>query len=61
MNDPEQVKEISNILIKEGSTNVKIIINSLDNNLVFQLRNKRFVDRQSINILKNQGILTTIH
>jgi len=61
LNDPDQVKEISNILIKEGSTNVKIVINNLDNDLVFQLKNKRFVDRQSINILKNQGILTTIH
>ena len=50
-----------NILIKEGSTNVKIVINNLDNDLVFHLKNKRFVDRQSINILKNQGILTTIH
>jgi len=61
LNHPEQVKEISNILIKEGSTNVKIIINNLDNDLVFQLKNKRLVDRQSLNILKNQGILTTIH
>ena len=61
LNDPDQVKEISNILIKEGSTNVKIVINNLDNDLVFQLKNKRLVDRQSINILKNQGILTTIH
>ena len=40
---------------------IKIVINNLDNDLVFQLKNKRFVDRQSINILKNQGILTTIH
>ena len=61
LNHPEQVKEISNILIKEGSTNVKIIINNLDNDLVFQLKNKRLVDRQSLNNLKNQGILTTIH
>jgi hypothetical protein len=61
LNHPEQVKEISNILIKEGSTNVKIIINNLDNDLVFQLKNKRLVDRQSLNILKNQGILATIH
>ena len=61
LNDPDQVKEISNILIKEGSTNVKIVISNLDNYLVFQLKNKRLVDRQSINILKNQGILTTIH
>ncbi len=61
LNHPEQVKEISNILIKEGSTNVKIIINNLDNDLVFQLKNKRLVDRQSLIILKNQGILTTIH
>ena len=47
--------------IKEGSTEVKIKVLDKDSELVFKLKNKRYIDRKSINTLKNLDILTTIH
>ena len=61
INDIDQIDEISNILKKEGQTKVKIKILEQDKDLVFNLKNKRNVDRKLINTIKNQGILTTIH
>ena len=59
--NPDKIKEISNLIKKDGTTEVKINIKDGDKNLVFKLKNKRFVDRKSVNILKKQDILTTIH
>jgi DNA polymerase-3 subunit alpha len=59
--DPKKINEISKILINEGNTEVKIKIKDQENYLVFKLKNKRQVDRKSINTLKNQGIYSTIH
>ncbi len=59
--DLNKIKEISNFIKKNGSTEVKINIKNGDKKLVFKLKNKRLVDRKSLNTLKKQDILTTIH
>ena len=59
--DLKKIEEISQILNKAGNTEVKIEIKDQENHLIFKLKNKRQVDRKSLNILKNQGISTTIH
>ena len=59
--DTKKINEILNLVKKEGKTEVKIKIKDQNKNLVFILKNKRLVDRKSINILKNQDILTTFY
>ena len=59
--DIEKVDEISNFIKKEGNTEVIIKVNDGSKELVFKLKNRRLVDRKSLNILKNQGISSTIH
>ena len=59
--NPGQINEISNLVKKEGKTEVMIKIVDNENELVFKLKNKRTIDRKTINTLKNQDILTTIH
>jgi len=60
-NNINQINEIYDLIKKEGTTEVKIKINNQNNELVFKLNKKRFIDRKSINTLKNQDILTIIH
>ena len=59
--DLNKISEISNFIKKNGTTEVKINFKDGDKKLVFKLKNKRFVDRKSVNTLKKQDILTTIH
>ena len=56
----EQMKKISELVKNKGNTDVKIKFNNGKEELVFKLKNKRFVDRKLLNIIKNQDILTTI-
>ena len=56
----DQMKEISELVKTEGNTDVKIKFNNGKEELIFKLKNKRFVDRKLLNIIKNQDILTTI-
>ena len=56
----KDIDEISNILHKEGSTEVKINILNKENKINFKLKNKRQIDRKSINILRNKDISTVI-
>ena len=56
----DQMKEISELVKAEGNTDVKIKFNNGKEELIFKLKNKRFVDRKLLNIIKNQDILTTI-
>jgi DNA polymerase-3 subunit alpha len=58
--DLNKINEISNFIKKDGTTEVKINIKDGDKKLVFKLKNKRLVDRKTVNILKKQDILTTI-
>jgi len=60
-NDNSNIKDISSHIKKDGATNVKIKIKNGNKNLVFKLKNKRLVDRKTLNKLKKQDILTTIH
>ena len=55
------LEKIYNLIEKKGITEVKIKVKDKDNELVFKLKNKRLVDRKSINTLKNQDISTIIH
>ena len=61
VNDTKKINEILNLINKEGKTEVKIKITDQNKSFVFILKNKRLVDRKSINILKNQDILTTFY
>ena len=54
------MKEIDKILYKPGETNVKIKIVSDSKEFIFNLKNKRYLDKTHINLLKNQGISTNI-
>ena len=56
----ESLKQIDKILFKPGETNVKIKFISESKKFVFNLKNKRYLDRTHINLLKNQGIDTNI-
>ena len=61
INHPSKIKEISNHFIKEGDTEVKISIKNKDKNYVFKLKNKRSVDRKSLNLLKKHDISSVIY
>jgi DNA polymerase-3 subunit alpha len=61
LNDTKKINEILNLVKKEGKTEVKIKIKDKNENFVFILKNKRLVDRKSINMLKKQDILTTFY
>jgi len=56
----DQMKEISELVKAKGNTDVKIKFNNGKEELIFKLKNKRFVDRKILNIIKNQDIPTTI-
>ena len=61
LNDTKQINEISNLVDNKGKTDVKIKIKDQNKDLVFKLKNKRLVDRESINKLKNRDISYNIH
>jgi DNA polymerase-3 subunit alpha len=56
----KDIDQISNFLQKEGPTEVKINIINKENKINFKLKNKRQIDRKSINILRNKDISTVI-
>ena len=56
-----EIDKISNLLKKKGSTEVKINLKEENNELRFKLKNKRYIDRKSINILRNDDIKAIIH
>ena len=58
--DEKYLNQVQKILEKNGQTQVIIKILDQDNKLVFNLKNKRLVDRKNLNLLKNQGISTNI-
>ena len=57
----DQIKNISELIEENGSTEVNFKIKDKDNDLIFKLKNKRSVDRKSINLIKNRDISTIIH
>ena len=58
--DEKYLNHVQKILEKNGQTQVIIKILDQGNKLVFNLKNKRLVDRKNLNLLKNQGISTSI-
>ena len=55
-----QLKEISKFLIKDGDTIVKINLGDNNNNFEFQLKNKRNIDRKTLNLIRNKQISAII-
>jgi DNA polymerase-3 subunit alpha len=61
INSIEEIDRISKFLNKEGKTLINISLKNEENNLLFQLKNKRELDRKTINLLRNEQILTQIN
>ncbi len=57
----DEIEKISNLINKKGTTEVKINFKDGDNKLLFKLKNKRHIDRKSINMLRNDHISTIIY
>ena len=57
----KQLDEISNFLSKNGETLVNIVFLKDDKNLIFQLENKRNLDRKTLNLIRNKEISATIN
>ena len=54
------LEKVDEILNKPGKTIIKIRVTDGDTKYVFSLKNKRFVDKNQLNLLKTQGITTNI-
>ena len=57
----KDIDKISDLLKDEGKTEVKINIIDEKKDISFKLKNKRHIDRKSINTLRNNDISTIIH
>jgi len=57
----KDIDKISELVSEAGSTEVKININNRNKNISFKLKNKRFIDRKAINIIRNSDISTIIN
>ena len=57
----DQLDEISKIINKNGDTLINIRIHDDENNLSFQLKNKRNLDRKTLNLLRNREISAIIN
>ena len=56
----KELEEISKFLNNNGDTLIKIKIDDKNNNYNFQLKNKRNIDRKTINLLRNKEISAII-
>ena len=56
----KELNEISNFLSKDGDTLVRIKLSDKKNEFHFQLKNKRHLDRKTINLLRNKEISSII-
>ena len=56
-----EVDILSKMLKKGGDVEVNINIVSSDKAYKVKLKDKRLIDRKTVNLIKNQGISTTIH
>ena len=57
----QQIEQISKILKDKGKTEVNINLVTEENILKFKLKNKRKLDRKSLNLLRNQDIQAIIN
>jgi len=56
----KELDEISKFLPKKGDTLIKIKMSDENNNFQFQLKNKRNIDRKTLNLLRNKEISAII-
>ena len=56
----EELNEISKFLSNEGETTIKIDMSNKEDNLSFELKNKRNLDRKALNLIRNKEILAQI-
>jgi len=56
----KELDEISKYLKKDGKTQIRINISNGNNNLSFELENKRNIDRKTINLIRNKEISAII-
>src|SRR5210317_408725 len=61
INSIEEIDRISKFLNKEGKTLINLNLKDEKNYFLFQLKNKRDLDRKAINLLKNNEILAQIN
>src|SRR6056300_1517985 len=61
INSIEEIDRISKFLNKAGKTLINISFKKEESNLLFKLKNKRKLDRKTINLLRNKQILTQIN
>jgi DNA polymerase III subunit alpha len=60
INSTKDIDKISELVQKEGATEVKININNENKDISFKLKNRRHIDRKAVNILRNRGISSII-
>ena len=56
----KEIDKISNFIKDNGETEVKINITDKNNKMCFRLKNKRLIERKSINIMRNDDISAVI-
>ena len=56
MNSYDELKQISRIVTQNGNTTIKIRICDQNNELRFKLKNKRNIDRKTLNLIGWQNI-----
>ena len=56
----KQLDEISKFLPENGDTTINIKISDKNNNYSFRLKNKRNIDRKTLNLLRNKEISAII-
>ena len=57
----DDIEKISKLLNEEGTTEVKINLETNENNISFKLKNRRLIDRKAINLLRKDDISVIIH
>jgi DNA polymerase III subunit alpha len=58
---PDEIKKISNFIKNGGETSINFKIKENDKNLMFKLKEKRNIDRKSLNIIRNNNISAIIN
>ena len=57
-----KIEELSKKLTNnDGCSNIQIEVHDLDKKLTFKLKNKRQIDRKSVNLIKNKDISVLIN
>ena len=60
-NSIRQLDEISKFIPNNGKTLIKIKLSDKKNNFNFELKNRRNIDRKTLNLLRNKEIYSIIH